>query len=169
MPTVAPGLIAYYSDTYGFRLTLPAHGTVVDVGASGIRPGECGGAIAERDVSGMHGVLVDNLLFIQILPWKGSIRAYFDATEPQAEWIDRLYALESVHGANADEAVLPVRKAGVTPPPGSLPLGYVAAAYRKGGRLFVLRPLQAALTSGGCVADSPQTLPQIAASVVFAG
>ena len=115
------------------------------------------------------GFAPENLLFVQVLPWTGSIRAYFDATEPQPEWIDRLYTLRPLPGANADEAVLPVRKEGVAAPPGSLPLGYVTAAYRKGDRLFVLRPLQNPGAPGGCVADSPQTLTQLAASVVFEG
>jgi hypothetical protein len=103
------------------------------------------------------------------VPWTKSIRVYLDETEPRPEWIDRLYTLQPLPGANADEAMLPVRKEGVAAPPGYLPLGYVTAAYRKGGRLFLLRPLQAVLTPDGCVPDSPQTLQQIAASVVFAG
>jgi hypothetical protein len=162
----------YANSTYGFTLEIPATGILAD--PQGTRPiGWCGTAIREgaAAAAGLNGVLVDNLVFVEVVDWPGTARSYLDATEPNAQEIDRLYTFRPVV-SNADEALVPVARPSTSggsnvDGPFTRPLGYVLAVHRKGTRLLVVRPLQNPGQPNACVAASPAVLERIAASLLF--
>lgn len=158
-PTPAPWK-TYQNEEYGFEVTYPATGLVVN--EEGFTAGECGNAIKAAYKNQKGNFAIDNFFIVKIVDSKLSLTDYLKQQKAA-----NVYDTAVISNSGADAAIeLKNLKAGVEYARGLPPLAFVVSLYKKDNKIFVLQNFQTPDNFGGCLIPSrvnPVDYPEIAA------
>ncbi len=144
---VAGKTSVYKNNDYGFEITYPTEGQVIDANGK-MTPGKCGATIKPTPISSYNYVLsFDNYFMVTEQDFDGSIAEFINSYPGY-----NLFNTKPIDVPGANEAVSISKKADATPEDlMKSPFAYTLRIIKKGNEMFMITGLQNYGNPGGCV------------------